>query len=87
MTDEEIAARLAEALPDETAVLVGRGWVARILLPVMKEYGNQRAADELEAAAEELDDLYEAGGAFGADNLTASARLDARAAALRGEAR
>jgi hypothetical protein len=85
-SDADLTARLAEVLTDDVLVPVERGPVIDALLPVVREYGDQRAAEALRAAAAELDDLYESGGAFGADNLRASVRLEKRAAALRGQA-
>jgi hypothetical protein len=65
--------------------------VARILLPVVREIADQRAAEELEAAASEL--AREGVKAAASDDpenshayVNATCQLRARAAALRGEA-
>jgi dephospho-CoA kinase len=79
MTDKEITTRLADTL---VRCGVERGHlgridadnVARILLPIVRKYGNQRAAEELESAAALLTYRFEAD------------KLDRRATDLRKEA-
>lgn len=68
---DELTAQLAEAL----VMSRNRQMDAAALLPVVRWYGDHRAAEELRAAAQALD-----------DSISAS-RLYARATALCGEAR
>jgi len=81
VNDEDVAARLAEALRgiNGGSIAPFRGVIADALLPVVREIADQRAAEELEAAAV---DWWKPG----RPHRPVRDWLRARAAALRGEA-
>jgi hypothetical protein len=53
-SDADLTARLAEVLTDDVLVPVERGPVIDALLPVVREYGDQRAAEACGNLAEEI---------------------------------
>jgi hypothetical protein len=89
IADADVTARLAEALwGHSTATREQAGRTAAALLPVVKQYGDQRAAEALHEAADTLDWSWQ----WASDTLRPTLRhveagLRSRAAALRGETR
>jgi hypothetical protein len=79
--DKALTVRLADAIMDSYGDASAEQ-LAAVLLPVVREYGDQRAAEELEALAREA--LAATPGAQRV-HIPVSAMFD-RAAALRGEA-
>lgn len=53
-SDADLTARLAEVLTDDVLVPVERGPVIDALLPVVREYADQRAADAVGKLAGEI---------------------------------
>jgi hypothetical protein len=88
VTDEELTAQLADRISNlaQSGAYDARRLAAG-LLPVVRRYGDQRAAEALKAAAGSLDWSWQ----WASDGLRPTLRhveagLRARAAALRGQA-